>query len=58
MLPPLTRLSTKALQPSGLFGYCQPVGGSPAHNIDPDSTSDFCVGLFILAATQVAQVTA
>lgn len=49
-------LAGKALQKSGLFGYCQPVGGSPEHNISPDSTSDFCVGLFVLAATEVAQL--
>ena len=36
-----------------LFGYCQPVGGSPEHNIDPESTSDFCVGQFLLGAVQV-----
>jgi rhamnogalacturonyl hydrolase YesR len=45
-----------ALQPSGLFGYCQPVGGSPEHNVSPNSTSDFCVGLFTLAATEVAKL--
>eukprot|EP00037_Helgoeca_nana_P036943 m.13706 g.13706 ORF g.13706 m.13706 type:complete len:395 (-) comp8213_c0_seq1:247-1431(-) len=49
-------LDTIALQPSGLFGYCQPVGASPDHNISPNSTSDFCVGLFALAVSQVAQL--
>eukprot|EP01047_Picozoa_sp_COSAG01_P056544 COSAG01_NODE_6425_length_3674_cov_4.169790_4_plen_91_part_00 len=46
-------MSSTALQPSGLFGYCQPVGGSPEHNINATSTSDFCVGQFLLAATQM-----
>ena len=49
-------LSRKALQPDGLFGYCQPVGGSPEHNINATSTSDFCVGLFLLAATEAANL--
>ena len=53
-----TCLSGKALQPSGLFGYCQPVGGSPEHNVSPESTSDFCVGLFTLATSQVAKLSA
>eukprot|EP00041_Stephanoeca_diplocostata_P023072 m.560978 g.560978 ORF g.560978 m.560978 type:complete len:349 (+) comp22212_c2_seq36:575-1621(+) len=59
-LPVVTKawnfLSGTALQPSGLFGYCQPVGGSPEHNINASTTSDFCVGQFALAATQVAQL--
>ena len=46
-------MSTTALQPSGLFGYCQPVGGSPEHDVNATSTSDFCVGQFLLAATQM-----
>lgn len=51
-------MSSTALQPSGLYGYCQPVGGSPEHNINPTSTSDFCVGQFLLAATQVSKLAA
>lgn len=46
-------MSTVALQPNGLFGYCQPVGGSPQNNVNATSTSDFCVGQFLLAATQM-----
>lgn len=46
-----------ALQNSGLFGYCQPVGGSPEHNVSPNSTSDFCVGLFLLAVSELAKLT-
>ena len=49
-------MSSEALQPSGRYGFCQPVGGSPEHNINKDSTSDFCVGQFLLAATQVAKL--
>ena len=48
-------LSRVALQPSGLFGYCQPIGGSPA-SCSSNSTSDFCVGQFLLAATAVAKL--
>ena len=46
-------LSGKALHESGQFGYCQPTGASPQSNISPNSTSDFCVGLFMLATTEV-----
>ena len=48
-------LSKIALAADGLFGYCQPVGGSPA-STSPTQTSDFCVGQFLLAATQVAKI--
>jgi rhamnogalacturonyl hydrolase YesR len=50
-----TCLSKTALQADGLFGYCQPVGGSPASTSATD-TSDFCVGQFLLAATQIAKL--
>lgn len=46
-------MSTTALQENGMFGYCQPVGGSPENNVNATSTSDFCVGQFLLAATQM-----
>ena len=49
-------MSGTALQSDGLYGYCQPVGGSPEHNINANSTSDFCVGQFLMAASQVAKV--
>jgi hypothetical protein len=45
-----------ALHPSGQYGYCQPVGASPEHNISPNATSDFCVGQFLLAATEMAKL--
>jgi len=47
-------ITKTALQPSGLLGYCEPAGYEPNHNIHPDSTSDFCVGLFLCASTEVA----
>ena len=48
-------LGKLAVHPDGLLGYCQPVGGGPAP-ATPTSTSDFCVGLFLLAAEQMAQM--
>jgi hypothetical protein len=36
-------------------GYCQPVGGSPGPT-SPTNTSDFCVGLFLLAASEVLKL--
>ena len=33
--------------------YCQPAGGSPQNNVNATSASDFCVGQFLLAATQM-----
>lgn len=45
-------LSSVALQPGGLLGWCQPPGGSPGDET-AQSTSDFCVGLFLLAASEV-----
>jgi len=47
-------ISQMALHPNGLFGYCQPVGAQPERNITPNSTSDFCVGQFIMASVEVA----
>jgi len=51
-------LAKTALQPSGLLGYCEPVGYEPQHDIYPTSTSDFCVGLFLCATTEVAELAA
>lgn len=48
-------LNALAVQSSGLLGYCQPVGGGP-NPATPTSTSDFCVGLFLLAAAEVAKL--
>ena len=45
-------LSTIALQGDGLVGWCQPAGASPGEET-ASSTSDFCVGLWLLAASEV-----
>jgi rhamnogalacturonyl hydrolase YesR len=45
-------LSSVSLQESGLVGWCQPVGGAPGP-ANQTSTSDFCVGQFLLAGSQV-----
>ena len=47
-------LSRVALQPSGRVGYCQPSGGSPENNFNASSTSAYCIGDFLLAASEVA----
>jgi rhamnogalacturonyl hydrolase YesR len=44
-----------AVQDSGRLGYCQPIGGGPKAS-NSSLTSDFCVGLFLLAAEQVAKM--
>ena len=46
-------MSTINLHADGFLGFCQPVGGGPA-NANASDTSDFCVGLFLLAASEVA----
>lgn len=45
-------LSTLALQPGGLVGFCQPPNGQPAP-APLNSTSDFCVGEFLMAGSQI-----
>jgi unsaturated rhamnogalacturonyl hydrolase len=45
-------LATIALQPSGLVGWCQPADGAPNPAVQT-GTSDFCVGQFLLAASEV-----
>jgi len=51
-------LSQFALQASGLFGYCENIGYEPQHGITPDSTSDFCVGQFLMASDEVSVLAA
>lgn len=46
-----------AVSGTGALGYCQPVGAGPAP-ATPRDTSDFCVGLFLLAASEVALLSA
>jgi len=50
-------LSGIALQPNGLVGWCQPPNGQPAPT-SANSTSDFCVGLWLLAGTEVYKMSA
>jgi rhamnogalacturonyl hydrolase YesR len=50
-------LTTQALQPSGRVGFCQPGGDRPnPTNTRRESTSSFCVGQVLLAASEVAQL--
>ena len=48
-------LATLALQPDGLVGWCQPANGQPAPTVQ-NSTSDFCVGQFLLAGSEVMKM--
>jgi hypothetical protein len=45
-----------AVAASGRLGWCQPGGASPNGNFDANSTSDFCVGVFLLAGSEVAKL--
>ena len=47
-------LATMAQLRNGTVGYCQPGGGSPENNYGASTTSFFCVGDFLLAASEVA----
>ena len=51
-------LSTTALHSDGRVGNCQPGGGAPANNYDANSTSNFCVGQMLLAASEVSKLAA
>ncbi|MFB9080662.1 glycoside hydrolase family 88 protein [Flavobacterium procerum] len=48
-------LTTFALQPDGKVGYVQPIGEKaiPGQVVDKNSTADFGVGAFLLAASEV-----
>lgn len=48
-------LSTIALQPTGFVGYCQPPNGQPAPAY-PNSTTDYCVGEFLMAGSEVLRM--
>jgi hypothetical protein len=52
-----TYLTTVALQPSGLVGYVQPIGerAIPGQIVDANSTSNFGVGAFLLAACEMVR---
>ncbi len=50
-------LSTIALQPSGKVGYVQPIGEKaiPGQVVDANSTANFGVGAFLLAASEMVR---
>jgi len=52
-------LSTVALQPSGKVGFVQPIGEQaiPEQVVDADSTANFGVGAFLLAASEMVRYT-
>lgn len=43
---------------SGLVGFCQPGGDQPENNFNSSSTTNFCVGQFMLAAAQMLKLLA
>ena len=49
-------LSNVSLRADGFVGFCQPGGSSPENNYNRSTTSAFCVGDFLLAASQVARL--
>ncbi len=49
-------LASVALQPDGFVGWCQPANGQPAPTV-LNSTSDFCVGQFLLAGSEILKLT-
>lgn len=49
-------LTKIALQESGKVGYVQPIGENAAqHQVDAETTADFGVGAFLLAACEMAR---
>jgi unsaturated rhamnogalacturonyl hydrolase len=58
-LPPVQKawqyLTTTALQPDGTLGYVQPIGEKaiPGQVVDKNSTANFGVGAFLLAASEM-----
>ena len=53
----LTRPSPAgAVTEEGRLGWCQPGGASPANNFNSTTTSDFCVGTFLLAGSEMAKL--
>lgn len=49
-------LSTTALNSSGFVGHCQQAGADPTNTSFANGTSDFCVGMFLMAAAEVASL--
>lgn len=60
-LPVVTKgwnyLTKTALQPDGKIGYVQPIGerADQHKNVGPETTADFGVGAFLLAASEMAK---
>jgi rhamnogalacturonyl hydrolase YesR len=52
-----TYLTTVALQPDGRVGYVQPIGerAIPGQIVDVNSTANFGVGAFLLAACEMVR---
>ena len=49
-------LTQKALQPSGKVGYVQPIGENAGqHKVSAETTTDFGVGAFLLAASEMVK---
>lgn len=48
-------LSTVALRADGTVGHCQPEAAAPGHS-SPSNSSDFCTGLWLLAANEVFEL--
>jgi unsaturated rhamnogalacturonyl hydrolase len=50
-------LTTTALQPDGTLGYVQPIGEKaiPGQVVDKNSTANFGVGAFLLAASEMCR---
>jgi rhamnogalacturonyl hydrolase YesR len=50
-------LTETALQPDGSIGYVQPIGerADQHKNVELDTTADFGVGAFLLAATEMSK---
>ena len=52
-------LSSVAFQrDSGMVGYCQPGGSDPENNFNRSTTTNFCVGMFLLATSEVSRLLA
>ena len=47
-------LSKTALNSTGYLGHCQPNGGGPSTAPFANATTDYCVGMFLMAAVEVA----
>jgi rhamnogalacturonyl hydrolase YesR len=45
-----------AVASNGRLGWCQPGGAAPAANFNFNSTSDYCVGTFLLAGSEMAKM--